>query len=140
MGDINGDVWDLDHDDVTTERMILERTQQKLKREFTNAGYRAGLDASKATTMQEGFDQGLTHSIPHGQTAGTVLGALVARRTVCQRLGTVCPPQVDALIMRLRALKHTQALSETATDNVPTTESFKALVEEANAVLHTMSE
>ncbi|KAJ2498724.1 hypothetical protein GGH96_004082 [Coemansia sp. RSA 1972] len=136
MDNINdNDVWDLDHDDATTEHMILDRTQQKLKREFTNTGYRAGLDASKTTTMQEGFDQGLSYSISHGQTAGTVLGALVARRTVCRKLDVVCPPQVDSLIMRLRALNHTQALNET--DNDPTTESFKTLIEEANAVLHT---
>ncbi|KAJ2525492.1 hypothetical protein IWW43_006798 [Coemansia sp. RSA 1935] len=135
MDNINSDVWDLDHDDATTERMILDHTQQKLKREFTNTGYRAGLDASKTTTMQEGFDQGLSYSIPHGQTAGTVLGALVARRTVYRKLNIVCPPQVGALIMRLRALTHTQALDKSVTDSDPTTESFKTLVEEANAVL-----
>ncbi|KAJ2356331.1 hypothetical protein IWW50_004784 [Coemansia erecta] len=147
---INGDIWDLEQDDVAAERSISASTQAKLERQFSNAGYKAGLDASKTERMQEGFDQGLAQAIGHGQTVGTLLGALVAHRTVCRKLG-VPPraPNVDSLIMRLRAFKHTSAF-EMDTVQAPleagadmpdiTTESFKALVEEATTALRTLSE
>ncbi|KAJ1834068.1 hypothetical protein LPJ63_002264 [Coemansia sp. RSA 2711] len=147
---IHNGIWDLDQDDLASERAIAASTQAKLEREFSSSGYKAGIDASKPERMQEGFDQGIAQAIGHGQTVGSLLGKLVAHRMVCQKLNV--PPQVldlDALIMRLRAFKHTTAFDTTAVGNLSaesadtpelTSQSFKALVEDASAALRTLSE
>ncbi|KAJ2847379.1 hypothetical protein IWW36_003880 [Coemansia brasiliensis] len=143
QAEIDDDVWDLEQDDISNERIIAAKSQAKLAREFSNSGYKAGIDVSKAERMQEGFDQGLFQAITHGQTVGNLLGALVAHRMICKKLDI--SPQVsnlDSLIMRLRAFKHTAAFDMTTTHITSTdladitTANFKALVKEAETVVN----
>ncbi|KAJ1744047.1 hypothetical protein LPJ78_004645 [Coemansia sp. RSA 989] len=140
---IDDDIWDLEQDDISSERIIAAKSQAKLAREFANSGYKAGIDVSKAERMQEGFDQGLFQTIDHGQTVGNLLGALVAHRMVCKKLdASPQVPNLDSLIMRLRALKHTAAFDMSTTHIVSadsadiTTKAFKELVKEAEAAVN----
>ncbi|KAJ2076412.1 hypothetical protein H4R24_005714 [Coemansia sp. RSA 988] len=147
--DIDDDVWDLAQDDLSNERAIATQSLAKLERTFANAGYKEGIDSSKAEVMQEGFDQGLTLAIGHGQSLGSLLGALVAHRTICRKLDTTSPiPDLDALIMKLRAFKHSAAFNlnesystQESFANAPdiTTDTFKQLVAEASDALHMLA-
>ncbi|KAJ2160654.1 hypothetical protein GGF46_002083 [Coemansia sp. RSA 552] len=136
------DVWDQeDGDNHLWERDVAARSLAKLERAFSNSGYKEGVDASRESHMQDGFDQALSLAIGHGHTLGSLLGALVAHRAVCRKLGL--EPRVsdlDALIMRLRAFKYSAAFDletiRTTTDVPdPTTAAFKALVDEASSTL-----
>ncbi|KAJ2798425.1 hypothetical protein H4R20_004827 [Coemansia guatemalensis] len=147
--EIDDDVWDLAQDDLSNERAVASQSLAKLERAFANAGYKEGIDASKAEVMQEGFDQGLTLAIGHGQTLGSLLGALVAHRTICRKLDKTSPiSNIDALIMKLRAFKHSSAfdltkaslLQEGSADALdPTADAFKKLVAEALDALHMLA-
>ncbi|KAJ2616850.1 hypothetical protein H4S08_000590 [Coemansia sp. RSA 1365] len=143
--EIDNDVWDLTQDDLSSERAIASQSLAKLERAFANAGYKEGIDASKAEVMQEGFDQGLTLAIGHGQSLGSLLGALVAHRTICRKLNTTSPiSNLDALIMKLRAFKHSSAFDLTETSSPKEgsadapdlrTDAFRKLVAEASDAL-----
>ncbi|ORX65749.1 hypothetical protein DL89DRAFT_295984 [Linderina pennispora] len=134
------DVWDLDQDDFESERVVAAQSLGKLQLAFGNAGYKYGIDASKTDHMQEGFDKGFELSIEKGRIIGSLLGKLLARRDICKRLDLPVE-NIDSVVMRLRAIKHTTAFSAKALrgeDDKTTTDTFDELVKDAHAVLDTM--
>ncbi|KAJ2632756.1 hypothetical protein GGF44_003768 [Coemansia sp. RSA 1694] len=76
-----------------------------MERAFTNSGYKYGVDASKTDHMQVGFDQGFDLALQYGRAIGTVLGALLAQRSIRKKL-ELPEENIDALVMRLRAITH----------------------------------
>ncbi|KAJ2770286.1 hypothetical protein IWQ56_002222 [Coemansia nantahalensis] len=137
------DVWDEDQDDLASERAIAAQSLAKIERTLTNIGYKSGIDASKTEHMQDGFDDGFARAFGHGRSLGSLLGELVAHRAVCHKLGRPpCVPDLDVLIARLRAFGHASAFSMDAMRDPaaqdPTTDEFKALVEEASSAVHAL--
>ncbi|KAJ2702806.1 hypothetical protein H4R19_005337 [Coemansia spiralis] len=134
------DVWDLDQDDLSSERAVAAQSLAKIERTFTSAGYKGGIDASKAEHMQEGFDDGFARAFSHGRSLGSLIGELVAHDMVCRKLGRApCVPHLDALIARLRAFSHTSAFNmdkvRDPAAHDPTTDEFKALLDEASSAV-----
>ncbi|KAJ2778999.1 hypothetical protein H4R18_004273 [Coemansia javaensis] len=129
------DVWDLDQDDLGSERAVAAQTQAQLERVLSNAGYRSGVDAAKGDFLQEGFDEAFAPALEHGRTLGALLGALVAHRMLCRKLGVApCVAGLDDLIARLRAFSHDAAFDLDAIRRMapdPTTDAFRALADEA---------
>ncbi|KAJ2720921.1 hypothetical protein GGI07_004317 [Coemansia sp. Benny D115] len=135
------DVWDLNQDDLASERAVATQSIGKLEHAFINSGYKYGVDASKGDHMQDGFDEGFELSMRYGRSLGELLGALVAQREISKKLGAPSE-NIDALVMRLRAMKHTAAIRGVFTknnivsqDDRQPTEAYAKLIKEAEDML-----
>ncbi|KAJ1889117.1 hypothetical protein LPJ66_008204 [Kickxella alabastrina] len=135
------DIWDLDQDDISSERAIAAQSLRKLENEFNNAGYKYGVDASKTDHMQEGFDQGLELGMQRGRALGALLGALVSQRELCKKL-ELPAENVDKLVTRIRAMNHKGAIKEAYSQTVDIakgasepTEKYLILAKEAEEAI-----
>ncbi|KAJ2008938.1 hypothetical protein IWW57_006004 [Coemansia sp. S610] len=135
------DVWDDSLDDTECERVIAEKYMRKLEKTFTTSGYKYGVDASKTDHMQGGFDQGFDLALRYGKDIGAALGALLAQRSIRRKLG-LPEENIDALVMKLRAIKHKSIFQSqylTAADTLPEfenpTDMYTSLLSEANETL-----
>ncbi|KAI8319041.1 hypothetical protein GQ54DRAFT_266008 [Martensiomyces pterosporus] len=139
------DVWDLDQDDLESERAIAAQSLGKIEKAFSNAGYKYGIDAGKIDHMQEGFDAGFELSIQQGKMVGSLLGALMAQREIRRRLNLPAE-NIDSLVMRLRAMKHKAAIKSeflmgtgSGDQAKEAAEQFGALVKEASDTLEKLT-
>ncbi|KAJ2898096.1 hypothetical protein IWW38_001506 [Coemansia aciculifera] len=138
----NDDVWDESIDDLQSERIIADQSVRKIERAFINSGYKYGVDASKPDHMQEGFDQGFDLALQYGREIGTVLGQLLAQRSIRKKLDLPEVLNIDALVMRLRAITHKSifqpeylAKHQTKPEEELPSDTFTSLLDEANAAL-----
>ncbi|KAJ1642301.1 hypothetical protein J3B02_001682 [Coemansia erecta] len=136
---IDDDVWNDEMSDFESERLVAAQSLTKLENAFSNAGYKHGVDASKTDHMQDGFDQGFELGIQRGKDIGFVLGALIAQRGIRKKLH-LSEENIDSLVMRLRAIKHTAAIHGDFAKNAETVEETRHFTEAAVALIREAKE
>ncbi|KAJ1959083.1 hypothetical protein GGI12_004526 [Dipsacomyces acuminosporus] len=139
------DIWDLDQDDLESERTIAAQSLNKIEKAFSNSGYKYGVDAGKIDHMQAGFDAGFQVAIKRGKALGELLGSLLAQRDIRRRLGLPAE-NIDGLVMRLRAMTHKSAMKSgflttiDASDSAKeATDQYALLAKEAEEALQRLS-
>ncbi|KAJ1879425.1 hypothetical protein H4R99_007557 [Coemansia sp. RSA 1722] len=133
-GGVFDSVWDDEQSEFESERRIAAQSLTKLENAFFNSGYKYGIDASKTDHMQDGFDQGIELGIQRGKEIGVVLGALVAQREIRRKLH-LPEENIDSLVMRLRAIKHTAAIHQDFVKNAETVDETKQPTEAAISLI-----
>ncbi|KAK0387911.1 hypothetical protein NLU13_4156 [Sarocladium strictum] len=87
---------------LDSSRMDHPSDMRRLETEHTTAGYREGLTAAKASSVQAGFDEGFSLGASLGQAVGQVLGTLEGILEAVRTTQSEAASSTEALLTEAR--------------------------------------